>query len=116
MPLAEILNAHLPDGRSIDFLTVDAEGLDLEVLCSNDWARFRPKVVVVEDPDALILDDLGRSEVANYLRERGYKPCAKSLHSLFLADERRLVKRPDRFFADETDSGASDGPAPGGPS
>ncbi|HEY2155924.1 MAG TPA: FkbM family methyltransferase [Isosphaeraceae bacterium] len=114
-PLAEILDTHVPSGRSIDFLTVDAEGLDLEVLRSNDWPRFRPKVVVVEDSDALLVDDLGRSEVAAYLRGHGYRPCAKSVHSLFLADERRLVKRPDRFFAEESDSGLRDGETPGGP-
>lgn len=106
--LADILGDHLPAGRPIDFLNVDVEALDLEVLRSNDWSRFRPKVVVVEDSEGLLIDDLGRSEVAAYLRGHGYRACAKSVHSLFLADESRLVKRPDRFF--EADGDATGGP------
>jgi FkbM family methyltransferase len=113
-PLAEILSEHLPPGRSIDFLSVDAEGLDLEVLRSNDWSRYRPKVVVAEDSDALLLDDLGRSRIVEFLSGRGYRPCAKSLHALFLADESRLVKRPDRFFEEDVAVG-SEGSGPSGP-
>ena len=33
---------------SIDFLKVDVEGAEADVLQSGDWRRFRPKVVVVE--------------------------------------------------------------------
>jgi FkbM family methyltransferase len=33
---------------SIDFLKVDVEGAEKEVLFGGDWQRFRPKVVVVE--------------------------------------------------------------------
>ena len=32
----------LAAGQSIDFMNVDVEGHDLEVLESNDWQRFRP--------------------------------------------------------------------------
>lgn len=32
----------------VDFMSVDAEGLDLEILQSNDWERFRPALVMVE--------------------------------------------------------------------
>lgn len=46
--LRDILAEHA-DQRVIDFLTVDCEGHDLQVLYSNDWNRFRPKYVVVED-------------------------------------------------------------------
>jgi hypothetical protein len=100
-PLADVLAAHLPPARSIDFLNVDAEGLDLEVLRSNDWSRFRPKVVLAEDSESFRADDLGRSEVVVYMRDWGYRPCAKCLHTLILADESRLANRPDRFFLED---------------
>jgi hypothetical protein len=32
----------------LDLLTVDAEGMDLEVLQSADWQNFQPRVIVVE--------------------------------------------------------------------
>lgn len=34
--------------NKIDFISVDTEGLDLEVLQSNDWKKYRPKLVCVE--------------------------------------------------------------------
>jgi len=34
--------------RVVDFLKVDVEGLEDEVLAEFDWSRFRPRVVVVE--------------------------------------------------------------------
>lgn len=46
-PLAEVLDEYLGD-RSIDLLSVDTEGLDLAVLQSNDWQRYRPRLVLVE--------------------------------------------------------------------
>ena len=34
--------------EDIDFLKVDVEGHEMEVLSGNDWARFRPTVLVIE--------------------------------------------------------------------
>jgi FkbM family methyltransferase len=50
-PLRDLLSATLPNGTQIDLLTVDVEGLDFDVLASNDWTRFRPRVVAVEAHD-----------------------------------------------------------------
>jgi hypothetical protein len=48
--LAEILEKNLPTpDAEIDFLDVDAEGMDLEILKSNDWSRFQPRLICVED-------------------------------------------------------------------
>lgn len=49
LPLKKILQEQVPEGVSIDFLNVDVEGLDYDVLISNDWERFAPRVVCVED-------------------------------------------------------------------
>jgi len=48
-PLAVILSAHLPDGQQIDVMSIDCEGHDLVVIESNDWKRFRPRLLLVED-------------------------------------------------------------------
>jgi FkbM family methyltransferase len=34
--------------KHVDFMSVDAEGLDFEILQSNDWKRFRPSLIMVE--------------------------------------------------------------------
>ena len=44
--LAALCSAHRVG--EIDFLKVDVEGAEADVLAGNDWARFRPKVVVLE--------------------------------------------------------------------
>jgi FkbM family methyltransferase len=50
--LAEICQRH--DVNEIDFLKIDVEGAEGEVLAGNDWRRYRPKVVVAE---AVVLED-----------------------------------------------------------
>ncbi|MBI2427784.1 MAG: FkbM family methyltransferase [Ignavibacteriales bacterium] len=49
IPLAELLHVYLPRDIAIDFMTVDAEGMDLDILKSNDWRKYRPTLIVVED-------------------------------------------------------------------
>ena len=44
--LKELCEQHAPD--AIDFLKIDVEGAEREVLLGGDWRHFRPKVVVVE--------------------------------------------------------------------
>jgi FkbM family methyltransferase len=44
--LAQVVADHVRDG--VDFLKVDVEGFEDEVLAGADWSTFRPRVVVVE--------------------------------------------------------------------
>lgn len=46
--LEEVLEKYLLYGQEIDFMSIDVEGSDLQVLKSNNWRRFRPKFVLVE--------------------------------------------------------------------
>ena len=46
MTLAELCERH--EVRAIDFLKVDVEGAESDVLAGGDWQRFRPKVIIVE--------------------------------------------------------------------
>ena len=75
-PLYVILDKHLPLGQSIDFLSVDVEGLDLQVLESNDWKKYSPKVILVE----ILANNLTAIEndpVYNYMVNQGYILFAK---------------------------------------
>lgn len=47
VPLKEIFKKHL-NRKHIDFMSVDTEGYDLEVLRTNDWDLYRPSFIVVE--------------------------------------------------------------------
>lgn len=84
--LAEVLAEHLPKGRRIDFMTVDVEGMDLEVLQSNNWERFRPTYVLVEclgvEPA-----QLEQESVCQFLTAQGYHFFAKTANTvIFKAD------------------------------
>ena len=48
--LTFLLETYLvPLSRKIDLLSIDCEGSDFAVLKSNDWDRFRPALVCIED-------------------------------------------------------------------
>lgn len=70
--LEEILFEHLPKSQSIDVLSVDVEGLDLEVLKSNNWSSYRPKVIVVEVPN-FDIESMNNNLIYSFLYENGYK-------------------------------------------
>ena len=69
--LGEILGEVLSPDRQLDFLNVDVEGLDLEVLSSHDWDRFRPNVVAVE-AHGLDLNDPRQNATWRFLRDKHY--------------------------------------------
>jgi FkbM family methyltransferase len=71
LTLAEIMETHAPKDRQVDLLNVDVEGAEMEVLTSNDWTRFRPFVLCIEDHE-LRLDAPQESESYRYLRGLGY--------------------------------------------
>jgi FkbM family methyltransferase len=89
MPLAAILSKHLKPGQGIDFMSVDVEGLDLCVLKSNDWEKFRPVYLLVEDI-AEYLDQMSSSEVYTYVSGLGYRPVAKTWRTLVFKDTRAV--------------------------
>lgn len=49
--LDNILKQHLDKDTAINLMSIDCEGHDLVVMQSNDWTRFRPYVLIVEDHD-----------------------------------------------------------------
>lgn len=81
--LAEVLDERLTPGTEIDFMSVDVEGLDYQVLKSNDWTRFRPRVVLAEDLDISDLRRVDESPVVAFLRGVGYRPTGKTVCTLF---------------------------------
>lgn len=99
-PLAQVLSEYLPADTTIDFMSVDVEGFDEEVLRSNDWVKYRPRVVIAEDLDAFTLAEVIDSSNARYLEEVGYTPIAKVVHSVFYCDKNRVRNAVDGLIGD----------------
>jgi FkbM family methyltransferase len=70
--LRAILDQNVPPGQAIDLMSVDVEGLDLAVLRSNDWARFAPEVLLVEDLRMSLSRPLD-SAIFGFLAPLGYR-------------------------------------------
>lgn len=85
-PLSMILKRHLPAGVNIDFLSIDVEGRDLNVLKSNDWSLFRPEVILVESLGK-DLSGLQTDETVLFLKKMGYLPYAKTVNTFFFTRE-----------------------------
>jgi FkbM family methyltransferase len=98
--LTEVLDASPFRDAAIDLLDVDAEGGDLAVLRSLDWARYRPRVVLVEIY-ARTLEEVQGSRTARFLAERGYRPVAWLRPSVVFAheDSRGAPDRLDEMIA-----------------
>ena len=77
-----LLKNNVPAGQSIDFMSIDVEGLDLQVLRSNDWSRYRPDLVLVEALD-FRLDQADTHPTHTFMRTKRYALVAKTLNTLF---------------------------------
>ena len=72
---------------NFEFLTIDCEGLDEQVLRGNDWTCFQPEVVVIEGYGTL--DERLAAPGTEFLRSVGFRPfAATSLSLLFERDGR----------------------------
>ncbi|MCS6954957.1 MAG: FkbM family methyltransferase [Candidatus Calescibacterium sp.] len=85
-PLSEILDDYLPKNTDIDFMNIDVEGMDLEVLETNDWDKYRPKIILVEILNISSIEDLTKHEITKFLQKKGYVPFAKSFYTCFFKE------------------------------
>lgn len=75
--LKSILDKHVKPGTTIDFLNIDVEGLDFEVLKSNDWHKYRPKFVLIEIL-TLNFEEIMNNEVFKFLKDKNYTLVSKA--------------------------------------
>jgi len=91
-PLSKILEEYLPSGQVVDFLSIDIEGLDLDVLMSNDWQRYRPKLVLVEALGSSF-SELIESKIGKFMGSLNYSIYAKSMNTVFFKDNNKGFSR-----------------------
>lgn len=85
--LESILDELLPRDVAIDFMSVDVEGRDLQVLQSNNWERYRPRVLLVEAM-SFDLATVEGEPIHRFLTNNSYRLFAKTGHTLFYGDMR----------------------------
>jgi len=87
--LSNILEKYLPKQQEIDFLTIDVEGKDFEVLKSNNWHKYRPKVVLVEILSSSI-EEILENPIYLLMKEKGYYFFAKTFNTCFFIEKNFL--------------------------
>ncbi len=71
-----------------DLMSIDIEGLDLDVLRSMDFKAHRPAAICAETKKPW--ESHEASGIARLLRARGYVACAGSLYNTIFADRKRF--------------------------
>lgn len=64
--LYDIFSEYIKDDIFIDFMSIDVEGFEIEVLSGNDWSKYRPYLIIIE------FGDKGK-EIVEFLERVGYK-------------------------------------------
>lgn len=85
--LETLLERKLPKGQHIDFMSIDVEGVDLDVVRSNNWERFIPDVVLVESI-GLNIENIKDDPIVTFLGSKGYRVFSKLYNTIILHHER----------------------------
>ena len=88
MTLTNILDNHAP-GTAIDFMTIDVEGTELDVLKGLDFTRYAPEVLIVEDNK-----ETPNQPLFDYLEgEKGYTFARKIGANVIFTNSESAVKK-----------------------
>ena len=84
--LEEILDTSLPKNQEIDFLSIDVEGLDFIVLQSNNFEKYKPKVILIEILGSS-LKNIENNEITEYLQQYDYSIYAKAVNTIIFVSD-----------------------------
>ncbi len=80
--LEEILDNHLPKGKEITVLNVDVEGHDMEVIKSNNFEKYSPLMICIEDHNFNV-STITKNEICIFLQAQGYEIAGFSKPNIF---------------------------------
>lgn len=71
----------------IDFMNIDTEGMEVEIVQSINWTRIRPSLLVVESK-VESLQNVLNSELTLYLKTQAYVPVARLFNTVIYKPEK----------------------------
>lgn len=77
--------------RPVDFLNIDVESLDIEILTTWDWGLCRPLIICAEII-ATDLHDIIAHNITKILGRQGYTPVSRAWHSTIFVQADLLQK------------------------
>ena len=78
LPLSEILDKHI-GSNTIDYMNIDVECFEMQILKSNDWEKYLPKTITIEELD--FNDDSKNIDL--FLKNKGYEYLFKTGRTCF---------------------------------
>ena len=79
--LENVLNDYVKNNVEIDLFNIDVEGLELEILKSNDWNKYLPKIIIIELHERYV-ENVIKSEIYSFLYLKGYRLVSKTFITL----------------------------------
>jgi FkbM family methyltransferase len=92
IPISEIFEKYF-NGHAPDFISIDVEGIDIDIIKSIDFIRYRPVVICVETLIFSDNRDAGKVPgISEFLSERGYIEYADThINTIFVDRVRWLM-------------------------
>lgn len=79
--LQNVLDIYLPKEQIIDFLSIDVEGLDFDVIKSVDLNKVRPRLILIEILSSSY-HELINNEITTYLISHNYSVFSKTVNTV----------------------------------
>jgi FkbM family methyltransferase len=79
----EILKKYLPENQEIDFITIDIEGLELQIIKTLDFEKYSPRFFLIED--YFVEEDFmeyKNTDLYLFLRKMGYIVIGKTIWTI----------------------------------
>lgn len=80
-PIESLLYEHVPSGTAIDYLNIDVELMEDEILSTWDFSRWMPRIIAIEIHGGLDVTDIAATRVARLLANQGYVFFSRLWHS-----------------------------------
>lgn len=86
MKLKNVIEKYKDPDQKIHFMSIDVEGFEDQVIDSNDWIKYRPILVLLEDHLALSTD-LNNLQIVKKMNTLGYELVSKLYYTLIFKDK-----------------------------
>ena len=86
--LSKILDKNLRPNTNIDFMSIDVEGYEYEVLSSNNWNKYKPNYLLVEILKTELVD-IYKNKVYEYLINKNYCVVGKTGRTVIFKRKKR---------------------------
>lgn len=103
VPLNDLIEEYCK--KKINFLKIDVEGNEINILNSFDFKKYRPEIIMVEEQLQYISDTNKKNELSKLISKNGYHKCQfNGVNSIYISDKAPYDKNLLSFPANALDN------------